>query len=183
MDLINQLDVATLNFMEQIRAPYLTTFFKIFTNLGEWNMGIFLLLIISFLLIVKKKNKYNFIIWLSAGGGVITAYIFKFAFDRVRPIGGLIQESSSSFPSLHAIVSISFYFLLAYLIAQETKNRILKYSAIIVGVIIVLLLGFSRVYLGVHYLSDVLAGYAMGDVWFLIGVYGLKFINRKKLSA
>lgn len=183
MDLINQLDVATLNFMEQIRAPFLTTFFKIFTYLGEWNMGIFLLLIISFLLIVKKKNKYNFIIWLSAGGGVITAYIFKFAFDRVRPIGGLIQESSSSFPSLHAIVSISFYFLLAYLIAQETKNRILKYSAIIVGVIIVLLLGFSRVYLGVHYLSDVLAGYAMGDVWFLIGVYGLKFINRKKLSA
>ena len=46
-----------------------------------------------------------------------------------------------------------------------------------------ILLGFSRLYLGVHYLSDVLAGYAIGDIWFLIGVYGLKFINRKKLSA
>ena len=44
-------------------------------------------------------------------------------------------------------------------------------------------LGFSRLYLGVHYLSDVLAGYAIGDVWFLIGVYGLKFINRRKLPA
>lgn len=146
-------------------------------------MGLFFLLIISFLLIVKKKNKYNFILWLSAGGGVVVAYILKFAFEKARPIGGLIQETSSSFPSLHAIVSISFYFLLAYLISQETKNYILKYSAITIGVIIVLLLGFSRLYLGVHYLSDVLAGYAIGDIWFLIGVYGIKFINRKRISA
>lgn len=183
MDFIRQLDFLTLNFVEQIRTPILTLFFKILTYLGEWNVGLFILLIVSFLLIVKKKIKYNFILWLSAGGGVATAYILKFAFERVRPIGGLIQETSSSFPSLHAIVSISFYFLLAYLMAREIKNSILKYSAIIVGVAFVLLLGFSRLYLGVHYLSDVLVGYAIGDIWFLIGVYGLKFINRKKLSA
>ena len=183
MDFIKQLDFSTLNFMEQIRAPFLTTFFKTVTALGEWSFVLGALVLISLFFIIKKRFRYDFILWAVTIGGLGTAFVFKEIFHRSRPIGGLIAETSSSFPSAHSVISIAFYAFIFYLLAGNAKNGFSKYLLISLVFLVPVLLGFSRLYLGVHYLSDVLAGYAIGDVWFLIGVYGLKFINRKKLSA
>src|SRR3989338_7095188 len=170
MDLIRQLDISTLNFVEQIRTPFLTIFFKAVTFIGEWYFVLGVLVLISLFFIIKKTSRFRlatrrnldvFVLWLITIGGLGTAFVLKEIFHRSRPVGGLIAETSSSFPSAHSVVSVAFYAFVFY----------------------PFLLGFSRLYLGVHYLSDVLAGYAIGDVWFLIGVYGIKFINRKRISA
>lgn len=183
MDLIRQLDISTINFIEQIRTPFLTVFFKAVTYLGEWSFVLGVLVLISLFFIIKKRFRYDLILWPITIGGLGTAFVLKEIFHRDRPINALVAETSSSFPSAHAVISVAFYAFIFYLLAKNTKSGFSKFLLISAMLIIPLLLGFSRLYLGVHYLSDVLAGYAIGDVWFLIGVYGLKFINRRKLSA
>ena len=186
MDLINQLDFSTLNFVEQIRTPFLTLFFKAVTFMGEWSFVLGVLFFISLFFIIKKTSRRNLdvlILWAVTVSGLGIAFVLKEIIHRGRPVGALVAETSSSFPSAHSVISIAFYAFIFYLLAGNAKNGFSKYLLISLVFLVPVLLGFSRLYLGVHYLSDVLAGYAIGDVWFLIGVYGLKFINRKKLPA
>ena len=183
MDLIRQLDISTLNFIEPIRTPYLTMFFKVITATGEWSFVLGALVLISLFFIIKKRFRYDLVLWPITAGGLGIAFVLKEVFQRDRPLGALVAETSSSFPSAHAIISIAFYSFIFYLLARNTQRRFSRYLLITALFFVPILLGFSRLYLGVHYLSDVLAGYAIGDILFLIGVYAIKFINRKKLSA
>ena len=192
MDLIRQLDTSTLNFVEQIRSPFLTAFFKAVTFTGEWYFVLGVLVLISLFFIITKTSRFNlaarlnldvFVLWATTAGGFGATFILKEIFHRSRPIGALVTETSLSFPSAHSLISVAFYAFVFYLLARNTKCCFSKYLLISGVFIAPILLGFSRLYLGVHYLSDVLAGYAIGDVWFLIGVYGIKFINRKRISA
>ena len=171
MDLIRQLDFSTINFIEQIRTPFLTLFFKAVTAMGEWSFVLGVLFFISLFFIIKKRFRYDLILWTITIGGLGTAFVLKEIFHRDRPLGGLVAEISSSFPSAHAVISVAFYAFVFYLLARNTKSNFSKYLLISALFLIPILLGFSRLYLGVHYLSDVLAGYAIGDIWFLIGVY------------
>jgi len=192
MELIRQLDISTLNFVEQIRSPFLTAFFKAVTFMGEWYLVLGVLVLISLFFIITKTSRFNlavrlnldvFVLWLITIGGLGAASVLKEIFHRSRPVGALIAETSSSFPSAHSVISVAFYAFVFYLLARNTKCCFSKYLLISGVFIAPILLGFSRLYLSVHYLSDVLAGYAIGDIWFLIGVYGIKFINRKRISA
>jgi|SRR3989338_3156040 len=192
MDLIRQLDISTLNLVEQIRNPFLTLFFKAITFSGEWYFVLGVLVLISLFFIITKTSRFNlaarlnldvFVLWATTIGGLGTAFVLKELFHRIRPVSALVAETSSSFPSAHSVISVAFYAFVFYLLARNTKCCFSKYLLISGVFIAPILLGFSRLYLGVHYLSDVLAGYAIGDVWFLIGVYGIKFINRKRISA
>ena len=192
MDLIRQLDFSTLNFAEKIRTPFLTTFFKAVTFMGEWYFVLGILISISLFFIIKKTSRFRlvarrnldvFILWPITIGGFGATFVLKEIFHRSRPLGALVTESSPSFPSAHSIISIAFYAFIFYLLALNAKSRFSKYLLISAVFLVPVFLGFSRLYLGVHYLSDVLAGYAIGDIWFLIGAYGIKFINRKRISA
>lgn len=183
MDFIRQLDISTLNFAEQIRSPFLTLFFKAVTVMGEWGFVLGVLFLISLFFIIKKRFRYDIVLWPITIGGLGTAFVLKEIFHRSRPIGALVAETSSSFPSAHSVIAIAFYVFIFSLLAKNAKRRFSKYLLISVAIFISFLLGFSRLYLGVHYLSDVLAGYAIGYIWFLIGVYGIKFINRKRISS
>jgi len=191
MDLIRQLDISTLNFIEQIRSPFLTAFFKAVTFTGEWYFVLGVLVLISLFFVIKKTSRFNlaarlnldvFVLWATTIGGLGAAFVLKEIFHRSRPVGVLIAETSSSFPSAHSVISVAFYAFVFYLLAENSRNNFSKCLSISALFLFPLFLGFSRLYLGVHYLSDVLAGYAIGLVWFLIGVYGIKFINRKRIS-
>ncbi len=161
----------------------MTLFFKAVTFAGEWSFVLAVLVLISLFFIIKKRFRYDLVLWATTVGGFGTAFILKEIFHRSRPVGALVAETSSSFPSAHAVVSVAFYAFIFYLLAKNTKCCFSKYLLISAMFLVPIFLGFSRLYLGVHYLSDVLAGYAIGDIWFLIGVYGLKFVNRRKFSA
>ena len=160
--------------------------------MGEWYLVLGVLVLISLFFIITKTSRFNlavrlnldvFVLWLITIGGLGAASVLKEIFHRSRPVGALVAETSSSFPSAHSVISVAFYAFVFYLLARNTKCCFSKYLLISGVFIAPILLGFSRLYLSVHYLSDVLAGYAIGDIWFLIGVYGIKFINRKRISA
>lgn len=92
---------------------------------------------------------------------VVTALnqFLKFVFKRPRPSYMLIAENGFSFPSGHSMVSLAFYGFLIYLVYKNISNKILKRILIILLGALIVLIGFSRIYLGVHYVSDVMAGF------------------------
>ena len=183
MNLIVQLDFLIINFIEQMRMPFLTLFFKSITYLGEWAVVLPIALLVSAILILKRKKKQDAILAFISLGGLSVAFLLKNIVHRARPLAGLINETSFSFPSAHAVISVVFYGFIIYLLLPKIKNKKLKALKIFIASLLVLLIGFSRLYLGVHYLSDVLVGYIIGAIWLLLGIYGIKLINRKRISS
>ncbi|OGH72209.1 MAG: hypothetical protein A2921_03745 [Candidatus Magasanikbacteria bacterium RIFCSPLOWO2_01_FULL_43_20b] len=149
--------------------PMVEIFFGV-TLFGEVvTVGFFAFLISIFLW--RKCLKQEIIaIWMVLIGSALTTYLIKIIIDRPRPIDAFVFEDTASFPSGHATVAGAFYGFLTYLLWRNFKNTKYRELVIIAGAILVFLIGFSRLYLGVHYLTDVLAGYLVGLLWFFVGI-------------
>lgn len=156
----------------KIRTPLLTKIFLIITNLGSPYVLI-LLTLLSFLL---KNKKLSFIITANLGLITIINQVLKFIVKRPRPSDlFLIVETGYSFPSGHSMVSLSFYGLLIYFIYKYFKNKKLKIFLITLLSLIIILIGISRVYLGVHFVSDVISGFLLSLSYLIIFI---KVINK-----
>lgn len=143
-----------------------TTFFKIITNFGSW-YALFIITIIS--IIILKRKKYSLQISLNLLVSFVINYLFKIIFKRSRPIGiNLINESGFSFPSGHTTVSAAFYGFLIYLIYKSNLNKNLKIIFITLLIILILLIGISRIYLGIHFSTDVIASYILAVIYLLV---------------
>jgi undecaprenyl-diphosphatase len=103
----------------------------------------------------------------SVGGGMVLSSALKAAFDRPRPDAVLhtMQVYSASFPSGHALMSAVVYLTLAALIAATVRDNRLRFYILALGLAITLMVGVSRVYLGVHWPTDVIGGWALGASW------------------
>jgi undecaprenyl-diphosphatase len=120
--------------------------------------------------------------WVAAvaGGGLLDLAL-KRVFHRTRPTWDLplLTVGGWSFPSGHAMGSLVAYGMLAYLLVRELHGRHLRVAVIAGAVVLILLVGLSRMYLGVHYFSDVVGGYAAGVVWLAACISGLEVVRRK----
>ena len=152
--------------VEKIRNPILTDILKIITNLGS----AFVLITITILsLIILKNKKIGLCITLNLALSTLLNVLLKNIIQRPRPEGyRLIEETGFSFPSGHSMVNTAFYGLLIYLIIKNVKNKKLKYALSILISILILAIGFSRIYLGVHYTSDVLAGFLISVAYLIV---------------
>ncbi len=121
-----------------------------------------------FLLLARKYRNAIFMLVTSLGGVVITA-LLKFTFDRPRPELALqhVYADTASFPSAHAMLSIVVYLAFGLLATHAVTERALKCYVLGVAVLLGILVGFSRIYLGMHWPSDVLAGWSAGISWVL----------------
>lgn len=132
---------------------------KFITNLG----GSFTLISIALILLVCIKNK-KIGICICGNLPIITGLnlLLKNIVQRPRPTQfRMISETGYSFPSGHSMVSMAFYGLFIYFIYKKVKNKYIKWTSIILLSLLIALIGISRVYLGVHYASDVLAGFLL----------------------
>lgn len=156
----------------------MTSIVKFITWFGS-TIGIIIMCLIS--LFVIRKKKINVIIVISLiCATLINNYIFKFIFARERPnINPMVIEDSYSFPSGHSMVSMVFYGSLIYIAYRYIKNRVLKYVIISCLSLLIILIGFSRVYLGVHYFSDVIGGFVFGICYLIISSMIIKKIIKK----
>ena len=137
-----------------------------------------LLLIAFFLLIPKRKSWFSIRVAAIGLSSLAFTFALKYLFMRKRPEAPLLFEAEGySFPSGHAIMSVTFYGLLIYIISKMVDNKPLRWSINSFLVLLILLIGFSRVYLRVHYASDVIVGFIVGLTWLLISLYVLKRIE------
>lgn len=149
------------------RRESLTPIFKLITFFSSI-AGIILLTVLALMLIKKQKDRNYFLVNL--GGAIGISQILKFLFRRERPllVYRLVEESGFSFPSGHSMVGASFYGYIIYLIWKSNYSKDKKILSSLFLSILVLGIGFSRIYLGVHYASDVVAGLCLGICYTLI---------------
>ncbi|MFT7053819.1 MAG: hypothetical protein ACJAU1_001376, partial [Psychromonas sp.] len=113
-------------------------------------------------------------------------YLGKLAFHRPRPELAVYMEASFSFPSGHATIAVAFYGFFGYLLIRFTQSWSQKVNILFATIIIIIAIGFSRIYLGVHYISDVWSGYLVGTMWLIIAITfseWLKHKNKKQVSV
>ncbi len=163
-------DLSLENLLHAFRNPLLVKIFLWVTLLGNWRIVAVMILIVLVLFWLWNKKNYIVPFLVSVGGGFLTGTLGKYLWHRPRPMGvAVYTESSWSFPSGHAILAVSLYGFLIYFYWKYFRKWKNKIDALFLGLLIIILIGFSRLYLGVHYLSDVWAGYLVGFLWLLVG--------------
>jgi len=136
---------------------------------GGTVLTIITVIVVAYLLVIKRWSTAGFVAIAIAGGGAANE-LLKSTFMRARPdlVAHLTESYSSSFPSGHAMNSALTYLTLAALLARTQKSRRVRVFLLVVAIALTTAVGFSRVYLGVHWPTDVIAGWCVGATWALI---------------
>ncbi len=159
-------DIIGYKIISKFMSNYITPIAKFITQFGS---AIVLFSIATALFIIIKNKKIGLCIYLNLGIVGILNHILKNIVQRPRPTEcRLIDESGYSFPSGHSMASAAFYGFLIYLLYKKVKNKKLRNTLIVLLFLLIFLIGISRIYLGVHYTSDVLAGFLVSLSYLMI---------------
>lgn len=170
-------DARVANFLVGFRSTELTKIFLWITLLGKWQVVLIFVFSTIGILWLRRKRAYIAPLLFALLGSEIFIWLGKIIFHRTRPEAAVYPEASFSFPSGHATIAVVFYGFLTYILIHNKKRWNTKASLFFLGAIILFFIGFSRLYLGVHYLSDVLGGYLLGMLWLIVAIS----ISRKSL--
>ena len=147
-------------------SDFTTSIAKFITHFGG---AIFLIVLTITLILLIKNKKIGFSIFLNLTFATILNQLLKRILQRPRPTEfRIVEESGYSFPSGHSMVSMAFYGYLIYLIYKYIENKYIKWISIIMLSILICSIGISRIYLGVHYTSDVLGGFLISISYLII---------------
>lgn len=147
-------------------SDFVTPIAKFITNFGG---AIFLVILTIVLFILIKDKKIGISIFSNLAIITILNQLLKRILQRPRPTEfRIIEETGYSFPSGHSMISMAFYGYLIYLIYKYVKNKYIKWTAIVLLSILICCIGISRIYLGVHYTSDVLGGFLISVSYLVI---------------
>ncbi len=138
------------------------------------------ILLAGVFLVIKKQRLHSLVIIAVSITSTAVLFSLKFILQRQRPLLPLLAKAHGySFPSGHTFTSTVFFGMLAYIVFKTINNKLLKYVIIVLLFVLVLLIGLSRIYLKLHYASDVVAGLSLGVVWLLIAKWVLLKVDRK----
>jgi membrane-associated phospholipid phosphatase len=174
------LDVALLDQTHTFANPAATMLMQAITALGSAQTLSIVVLVGAIILFLRRASVEALaLIAAFAGAGLLDAAL-KLWFHRDRPsvTWALAHEATFSFPSGHATLSLVVYGMLLYLILRLSRSRLLDVAATLIAAPLILAIGVSRVYLGVHYPSDILAGYLAGAIWLLAVILSLEALHR-----
>jgi undecaprenyl-diphosphatase len=173
------LDEAAFSFAADVANPLLDQFIKVITFFASRQfLTPAALLLIAYFVFIRKHRWYSLKVPVVALGSITLNVVLKFFFDRERPLMPLVEASGLSFPSGHSMVGASFYGLLIYLVWHNVQPKPLRNVLVGFLIVFVILIGFSRIYLRVHYATDVLAGFAAGFIWVVVGIAALRRMER-----
>ncbi len=177
-------DIRIANLLVAFRHPQLIKIFFWITLLGKWEIVVSLAVVFSLVCWLWKKRVYILPLWFLIFGSEFFGFLGKLVFHRQRPAMAAYFESSFSFPSGHAIIAMAFYGFLTYFFWRQLKNWKSKINLLFAALIIILAIGFSRLYLGVHFFSDIWAGYLLGALWLIIGISLVEWFRaRRKIES
>ena len=179
------IDNTVREFVHGFAADWLTGMMQLFAFLGS---TVFLtpasVLIILFFL-YRRRFRSAVLLTAVMVGAVVLNYALKVSFSRPRPIPYFDTPlpASFSFPSGHALFSVCFYGILAWLISSRAENKTLQIITWTTAVLMAFFIGLSRIYLGVHYPTDVVAGYVTAFVWVSVAVLADSVLGKHDSSV
>lgn len=179
------LNTAIEQLVTRMRAPFLTNFFVFVTNAGN-PFILSAATVIASIFLAMKKRLYDAVVFLTVMAIAVTALaVFKHTFQITRPDSGIVDVGGWSFPSGHATIAVTFFFMLVLTFFSRMKTLKGKTALIASSIIGALLVCFSRLYLGAHWTLDILAGLALGllSVSFTMLMFGVFLENRQSLRA
>jgi undecaprenyl-diphosphatase len=162
----DRFDQSVRHLIHQQSAPWLTAVMRFVTNLGDWQVILSGTAALLFFYWYRHDGGHIRLLLITMAGAGILDGVLKDLFHRPRPDPFFIAKPTTySFPSGHALISLCFYGLVAGMVSQNLREhwqRVMAWSAAagLIG-----LIGLSRIYLGVHWPSDVIAGYAAALIW------------------
>ena len=176
-----KIDMSILGFVHSQTSPALDKIFLFFTTIGNVEYILPITLVLLTYLLYKRRRHSALILFFGVGGAAAANIVLKSLFHRDRPVfwQSLITETGYSFPSGHAMLSAALV-LCVVAIVWRTKWRL---PTIIIGGLVVFMIGLSRLYLGVHYPTDVIAGWSVSAIWIgivVIVVHGVLYEYYKK---
>lgn len=180
---IVRVDNWVLNHTYLVQSPGLTRAMIIISSLGGGYFVWPVTIILAALLVWKRRPFEARFTAAAMGGGGVLNLVLKGAIRRARPVppGGteLVQAWGWAYPSGHAFLSVVFYFTIAYFIFRRFRTKKAGFAAFAAAFCLVCAIALSRVYLQVHYLSDILAGLLAGIIWFAVCLAILEYYRGK----
>lgn len=176
-------DERVFNAIKPYINPGMTRFMEFITFLGKHTLLIPLNFILIAFFLLRKERWFATRVAVLSLSSLLLMFILKFYFQRDRPLLPVIGEAKGfSFPSGHALISVVFYGLFIHMIWHEVKIKWLRILLACVLSLLILLIAFSRIYLRVHYASDVIAGIAVGFIWLVLSLNFVQRIEKKYIA-
>ena len=178
-------DESVRQFVHEFASPAMTIIMQTSSFLGSTLFLIVFGVIIVIALYLRKHRRGAILFTITTVGASILLVTLKLAFRRVRPepFFDTILPASYSFPSGHSLAAFCFYGALAEILSERTDKLWQQTLVWISAVTMILLIGISRIYLGVHHPSDVVAGYAVGLIWVITIAIGDKLVHAREQSV
>jgi undecaprenyl-diphosphatase len=180
-DEIVVMDQAVNQALAAWRSPTAVLVFTWITNLGSTETLTAVAIVSTGFLFAHRRVVYVLPLWLCIAGSQITTWAGKYAIAKPRPeflVG--VEAFSPSFPSGHTTGAAAVYGFIAYILARDVGGAERRFEIGYWTAVLVLLITFSRVYLSVHFLSDVTAGLIVGGFWLLVGVAMAELLTRRE---
>lgn len=168
-----QFDSTIITFVQGFENSALTVVMKIFTFIGDTKSVIVLSILVIIFLYVVLKHRVELILFIAAIiGSAVLNQLLKYSFQRARPeLHRLIEIDSYSFPSGHAMNAFTVYTIISFLLWRHIPSRTGRILLIIISALMIFTIGISRIYLGVHYPSDIIAGYFASGCWLGMAIW------------
>ncbi len=160
--------------------PDLTVWAIRITEVGSVPGTTALVVLVSAVLWLRGKRWAVARLLFATATGTLVFTGLKLLFHRPRPVDRLVPATGYSFPSGHAFMAMVFYGTLIYLAWTESQSRAVRAVATTLGALMIVLIGMSRIYLGVHWLTDVTAGYLAGFLWLCVSLAAVRLAERKR---
>ncbi|MDQ0882590.1 phosphatase PAP2 family protein [Peribacillus sp. V2I11] len=176
-------DEEVISLVQGWESPLLTDIMKFFTYIGSTGFLIILSLVILFFLYRVLKHRLELVLFTAVMvGSPLLNLMVKLFFQRARPdLHRLIEIGGYSFPSGHAMNAFSLYGILTFLLWRHITAMWARILLILFSMMMILSIGISRIYLGVHYPSDIIAGYLAGGCWIAISIWFFqRYQDRRK---
>jgi undecaprenyl-diphosphatase len=180
---LTPLNTAIESLIVEVRTPILTSFLVFITKIGNPFIFACVAVFLAVLMILKKQTHDAMLFLITLIVAVLSLTILKNIFQISRPVSDIISTTEWSFPSGHATVATTFFFMLTYLFFKRMRTNLQKTLLIVGSVLGILLVCFSRLYLGAHWTLDVLAGIALGflSVSFTVLMFSVFLADRRSV--
>jgi membrane-associated phospholipid phosphatase len=179
------LDASIRDFVHRHATPRLTVVMRVASAIGAPAVLTALSAAAVAVLLRRRRRRAAFLFLITMIGGLLIDAALKLGFHRTRPVSffGTPLPDSYSFPSGHALISVCFFGSLAALATVRMRSRAMRVSIRLAAAAIALAIGLSRIYLGVHYPSDVIAGFAAAVIWVTAAAYAYRAWLRRPAGS